>query len=97
MSGRSFAALAGFLVSFALAGCSVPGSGPSCSEFLNMNNDDKRSAVIDWAKDNDDRVDADNPDAGQSGFAMFQNQASMTAYCSGSGHGDDHLGDLKPT
>ena len=89
----SFVALS---ISLAVAGCSLPASGPTCGEFLNMTNEDKRQAVIDWAKGHDDRVDPDDPDSVTSGFAMFQNLASFTRYCGQPGHEDDHLGDLSP-
>ncbi len=96
MLSRPIASCAALWICLAVAGCSVPGTGPTCSEFMSMTTDGKRQAVIDWAKEHDDRVDPDNPDSVTSGFAMFQDLASITRYCSESGHTDDHLGDLSP-
>jgi hypothetical protein len=87
---RAFAA-------FALSGyaaSSNAGAGPTCDEFLHLDDQAMQAAIVEWARDNDARVDPENPNAGLSGFALFQDRASLITYRQASEHRGEHLGDL---
>ena len=90
------AAAATVSVAACTAGCGLASAGPTCGDFMKMGSDQQRSALIDWAKKHDSRVDSSNPNSFSSGAALFQDQASMNAYCSQPGHSGDHLNTLAP-
>lgn len=75
--------------------CSATSAGQTCEEFLRMNTEGQTAAIVDWAKDHDDRIDPENPNKGFSGFALFQDRASLNLYCADPAHRDDQLGDLR--
>jgi hypothetical protein len=85
-------------VALALAGCratSSAGSGPTCEEFLRLDEQAMQAAIVEWARENDRRVDPQSPSTGLSGFALFQDRASLIVYCQAPEHRSEHIGDLK--
>jgi hypothetical protein len=93
--GRS---VVGFVATLILSGCgtiSSTGSGPTCDEFLHLDDQAMQAAIVEWARDNDARVDPESPNEGASGFAVFQDRASLITYCQEADHRGHHLGDLK--
>jgi len=81
----------------AFSGCGLTAGGPSCQQFLQMSEADQTSAVINWARKHDNRVDPKDPNSGLSGFALFQDRGSLITYCQDPNHSGDHLGNLVPT
>jgi hypothetical protein len=59
-----------------------------------MSDQGRLTAIVDWARKHDGRVDPSKPNVGSSGFAVFQDRASLIMYCQDSAHRGDRLGDL---
>jgi hypothetical protein len=91
------AAISLSIVPLLFSGCGLSKSaGPTCKSFLLMSEEDQTKAIIDWAHRHDNRVDAKNPNADGSGFALFQDRGGLITYCQDASHSNDHIGDLSP-
>jgi hypothetical protein len=86
------------LLAVTVAGCgaTAEAAGPTCGEFVKMPSEQQTTALLEWARTHDERVDQDNPNAGFSGFALFQDRASMNMYCADEAHRDEHISELTP-
>lgn len=82
----------------ALSACGLrTTTGPTCAQLLAMSDTDQTTAIVGWAKQHDKRVDQSDPNGASSGFALFQDRASLMTYCGDTTHRGDHIGELAPS